>query len=88
MSAPVGDADRGRSVRIIRTRIMLMAGAFAGTLLLASAAQAQFDTATSFRGCRVEGQAGGDRFQSQGNHDDKFGFGGAVGFDGQIATRS
>jgi outer membrane immunogenic protein len=42
---------------------------------------------TSFRGFRAEVQAGGDRFQSQGNHDDKFGWGGAAGFDGVIADR-
>ncbi|OAN65649.1 outer membrane protein [Sphingomonas sp. TDK1] len=57
----------------------------------ATAAQAQ-DTATSsngtsFRGIRIEANAGGDRFQSQGNHNDKFGYGGTIGFDGQIGDR-
>lgn len=59
----------------------------------ASAAQAQ-DTAsttssngTSFRGIRLEANAGGDRFQSQGVHNDKFGYGGTIGFDGQIGER-
>ncbi|WP_084583081.1 outer membrane protein [Sphingomonas azotifigens] len=58
----------------------------------ATAAQAQ-DTATtssngtSFRGIRIEANAGGDRFQSQGNHNDKFGYGGTIGFDGQIGER-
>lgn len=42
---------------------------------------------TSFRGIRVEGNIGADRFQSQGNHNDKFGFGGTVGFDGTIGNK-
>jgi len=42
---------------------------------------------TAFRGFRAEVQAGGDRFQSQGQHDNKFGFGGALGFDGQIGEK-
>lgn len=42
---------------------------------------------SSFRGFRIEGQAGGDRFQSEGDHRDKFGYGGAAGFDGMIGNR-
>ncbi|MDO6413182.1 outer membrane beta-barrel protein [Sphingomonas sp. BIUV-7] len=42
---------------------------------------------TAFRGFRAEVQAGGDRFMSQGQHDDKFAFGGAIGFDGQIGEK-
>jgi len=42
---------------------------------------------TTFRGIRVEGNIGGDRFQSEGNHNDKFGYGGTVGFDGTIGER-
>ncbi len=56
----------------------------------ATAAQAQDTTSTngtSFRGIRIEANAGGDRFQSQGNHNDKFGYGGTIGFDGQIGDR-
>lgn len=56
----------------------------------ATAAQAQDTTSsngTSFRGIRIEANAGGDRFQSQGNHNDKFGYGGTIGFDGQIGER-
>jgi outer membrane immunogenic protein len=57
----------------------------------ATAAQAQDTTTssngTSFRGIRIEANAGGDRFQSQGNHNDKFGYGGTIGFDGQIGER-
>lgn len=42
---------------------------------------------TGFRGIRVEGNFGGDRFQSEGNHNDKFGYGGTVGFDGTLGER-
>ncbi|WP_395337206.1 porin family protein [Novosphingobium sp. BL-8H] len=42
---------------------------------------------TSFRGIRVEGNFGGDRFQSEGKHDDNFGYGGTVGFDGMYGDR-
>ena len=42
---------------------------------------------TSFRGIRLEGNVGWDRFQSQGTHNDELGYGGTVGFDGQIGSR-
>ncbi|GGE74111.1 outer membrane protein [Sphingomonas prati] len=42
---------------------------------------------TSFRGFRVEGQVGYDRFQSQGTNDSSIGYGGLVGFDGQIGDK-
>jgi outer membrane immunogenic protein len=45
------------------------------------------DTNPTFRGFRVEGNIGGDRFQSQGRHRDKFGYGATVGFDGVIGDR-
>jgi len=45
------------------------------------------DNNPTFRGFRVEGNAGGDRFQSQGRHRDKFGYGATVGFDGVIANK-
>ncbi|WP_194921636.1 outer membrane protein [Novosphingobium sp. NBM11] len=55
---------------------------------LALAAQsAQAQVTTSFRGFRVEGQVGLDRFQSQGTHRNKLGYGGAGGFDGVINDR-
>lgn len=62
----------------------LIAIAIAASVLAGSAASAQ---TTSFRGFRVEANAGGDRFQSQGEHRDKFGYGGTVGFDGLIGDR-
>lgn len=42
---------------------------------------------TGFRGIRVEGNVGGDRFQSEGTHNDEFGFGGTLGFDGTIGEK-
>ncbi|RZF64510.1 porin family protein [Sphingomonas populi] len=45
------------------------------------------DGASTFRGFRIEGNAGGDRFQSQGRHRDKFGYGATVGFDGVIGDK-
>jgi outer membrane immunogenic protein len=66
----------------------LTALALAAAGMLAQPALAQDDTAavssngTTFHGIRVEGNLGGDRFQSEGNHNDKFGYGGTVGFDG------
>lgn len=45
------------------------------------------ENGTSFRGIRLEGNFGGDRFQSEGNHGNKFGYGGTIGFDGTIGER-
>lgn len=42
---------------------------------------------TTLRGFRIEGNFGGDRFQSQGDHNNKFGYGATIGFDGQIGDR-
>lgn len=42
---------------------------------------------SEFRGFRVEGQIGDDRFHSQGTHDDHFGYGVEAGFDGVIADK-
>ena len=78
------------------------AAAFAAAALIAPVAafaqDASTDTTTTattasglpsatFRGFRVEGNVGGDRFQSQGTHNDKFGYGATIGFDGQIGER-
>lgn len=43
--------------------------------------------ASTFRGFRIEGNFGGDRFMSQGVHNDRFGYGATIGFDGQIGDR-
>lgn len=58
-------------------------GAVVAAAFLTQAATAQ-DFTASFRGFRAEGNVGGDRFQSQGRHKDKFGYGGTIGFDGLI----
>ena len=42
---------------------------------------------TTFRGFRIEGDVGGDRYQSEGVHRDKLGYGASGGFDGQIGDR-
>jgi outer membrane immunogenic protein len=65
---------------------LCIAALFAATTALATAASAQ-DMGTSFRGFRIEGDAGYDWAHSEGDHNSKFGFGGAVGFDGVIANR-
>lgn len=68
-------------------RMLLLALATGSLGLTATAVGAQTGNGTSFRGFRVEGQVGGDRFQSQGEHNDRFGYGAAAGFDGQIGDR-
>ena len=70
----------------MRTAFLIMASSFA---LISQAAYAQetTETTTSFRGVRIEGNVGGDRFQSQGVHDDNFGYGGTIGFDGVIGGK-
>lgn len=74
-------------------RISLLTAAAAIAVSLAPQAASAQDTdstsgnGTSFRGFRVEANAGGDRFQSQGVHNDKFGYGATIGFDGQIGQR-
>lgn len=76
----------------MRKSIILAALLAASTAGTAYAQDTTVDTTvgsngTSFRGIRVEGQVGGDRFQSQGKHDDKLGYGGLVGFDGTLGDR-
>jgi len=78
-------------------RSLLIPAAIAAGLV-ASAASAQdappsATTATTaanptiFKGFRVEGQIGLDRFHSQGGHDDSFGYGAVAGWDGQIGEK-
>jgi outer membrane immunogenic protein len=54
--------------------------------LFAQAAAAQ-NIATSFRGIRIEGDVGADRFKAEGDRKTRFGYGGSGGFDGVIADR-
>lgn len=69
-------------------KITLAAAALAAVSSYAASAQdSTFGTETSFRGFRAEANAGWDRFQSQGTHDSKFGYGGTIGFDGMIGDK-
>lgn len=77
-------------------RKIVFVATLAAALGVSAAAQAQdassatSDTSsngTSFRGFRAEVQGGNDRFQSQGGHDQKFGYGGALGLDGVIGDK-
>lgn len=71
-------------------RTLFVAMSALGMIASASAVSAQeveSTNGTSFRGFRAEANVGGDRFQSQGVHNDKFGYGGTIGFDGQIGKR-
>ena len=67
------------------SRIALLAAA-----VLSAEAASAFDLAdvpTSFRGFRIEGNAGGDRWEALGRHRTKFGYGATAGFDGLIYDR-
>lgn len=66
----------------------VLALAITGAAVAAAApASAQLISNTSFRGLRAEGQVGYDKFMSQGTNSEKFGYGGAIGFDGQIGDK-
>jgi outer membrane immunogenic protein len=63
--------------------------AAAAIMSLSSVAQAQdtsADTTSSFRGFRVEGNAGYDWAHSEGRQNSKFAYGGSAGFDGRIGN--
>ncbi len=69
-------------------RLLPVAAIAAATL--APAAASAFDlpsVPSTFRGFRVEGDIGGDRWQALGDHKNKLGFGGTVGFDGTFADK-
>jgi len=72
-------------------RILSILAASTALVAGASAASAQSapegSNGTSFRGFRVEGNVGWNKFQSQGTNNEKLGYGGAAGFDGVIADR-
>lgn len=65
-------------------RIALLAAFAAATIPAGAGAQT---IPAEFRGFRVEGNVGWDRFKSQGTRDDKLGYGATVGFDGVLAER-
>lgn len=68
-------------------RKLTLVGLLAAVSLPQAAFAFDFAVPTAFRGFRVEANGGGDRFQSEGVHDDKFGYGATVGFDGVLADR-
>ena len=67
-----------------RTALLIATAAVALGAQAASAQSVFGDTTTSFRGFRIEGNAGYDRASSEGNRNSKFAYGGSAGFDGQI----
>jgi outer membrane immunogenic protein len=68
-------------------RLTIIAGLLAATLV-PQVAQAQTDpTDSSFRGVRIEGDVGGDRFRAENGHHTKLGYGGTFGFDGTIGDK-
>ncbi|USI73443.1 outer membrane protein [Sphingomonas morindae] len=64
-------------------RGIFIAGLFS-TLLIPAAADAQL---ARFRGFRIEGNIGADRFKAEGDKNTKLGYGGAAGFDGVLADK-
>lgn len=79
---------RGLAVATLLTATAISQPGFAqDDATTASESTAPSDNGTTFRGIRLEGNLGGDRFQSEGDHNDKFGYGGTVGFDGTIGQR-
>jgi outer membrane immunogenic protein len=68
---------------------MLMAKykAVVGAIALVACESLAFAQSTSFRGFRLEAKAGVDRIQANGDHDDKFAYGGSAGWDGIIGEK-
>lgn len=67
-------------------RNVVLAAISLGLISSAAAAQSS-DYATTFDGFRVEGNVGWDRFQALGNHNNRLGYGGTVGWDGSIGNK-
>lgn len=65
----------------------LVLAALAATSLVPVAAQAQEVAPGSFAGFRVEGNIGWDKMQSYGNNNEKLGYGGSAGWDGNVSER-
>ena len=65
----------------------LVLAALAATTLVPVAAQAQDVAPGSFGGFRVEGNIGWDKQQSFGNNNEKLGYGGSAGWDGNVNER-
>jgi outer membrane immunogenic protein len=65
----------------------LVLAALAASALIPAAAQAQTVEPGSFGGFRVEGNIGWDKQQSFGNNNEKLGYGGSAGWDGNVNER-
>jgi len=65
-------------------RKMILAAAAVGAAAMVSQAASAQEVTSTFRGFRAEANVGGDRFQSQGTHNNSLGYGGTVGFDGVL----
>lgn len=65
-------------------RLLILAGILAAAVSQPALAD---DITTSFRGIRVEGDVGVDRFRSEGISRRKLGYGGTIGLDGMIGSR-
>jgi outer membrane immunogenic protein len=68
-------------------RRLILATLIAAALPSAALAQMDSDSSSTFRGFRVEGNVGGDRFSSLGQRNTKLGYGATFGFDGAIGNK-
>ena len=67
--------------------VALIGSGFVASAAMAQTADTSPTSGTSFRGFRIEGNAGGDRSQALGEHNNRFGYGATIGFDGQIGDK-
>jgi len=65
----------------------IVIAALAAATMVPVAAQAQDVAPSSFAGFRVEGNLGWDKQQAFGNNNEKFGYGGSAGWDGNVSER-
>lgn len=56
-------------------------------MLAPHAARAQDAQPGTLYGVRIEADVGGDRFQAQSTHRNRFGYGGSIGWDGQLTRQ-
>lgn len=76
------------NIKLLGLAAMVAAGVVASPALAQDmAADPVATNGTTFRGVRLEADGGGDRFQSEGNHHDKLGYGGTIGFDGTLSGK-
>lgn len=68
-------------------RAFFLAALSAAAFAMPAQAQILPDVSNSFRGFRLEGNIGGDRWQALGEKNTKLGYGATFGFDGVFADR-